>query len=172
MKTYTIISKRIDSYRELLVSIEKQNNILLNNEVKQKKEFFLITIMDVVSDNIVLCIGIVSEGHGIEPQYAFTNNHEIIIGVNHEIYIVSIMTLEKRCKQMDSLFYMFKEDTDLDMILIICEANVYGCNYALESVWEVNSDLVKDFEFLDNCIRIETDSGDRYYSSFDGCEIK
>jgi hypothetical protein len=67
---------------------------------------------------------------------------------------------------------MFKEDADLNMIFIICETNIYGCNYVLESIWEISTDLITDFEFLDNCIRIETDSGDRYYSSFDGREVK
>ena len=173
MKNIIITSKKIDSYHELIEDLKKGENILIGNDIEQKKDFLLITVTNIISNEIILLIGVVCEGHGVNPQYAFNEDeNEIIVGFNHEVCIISVDTKRIRQQKMNSIFYEFRERRDLGLIIIVCEADMYGVNYGLESVWEICCDLIINYEFLNNCIQIETDSGNYSYSMLNGCKVR
>lgn len=174
MSDIILTSNKIDSMAELMEGLRqsKAKSVLLGQKAQQRKEFIMISVKDSYTDVELLRIGVVSEGHGLKPQYAINESDEIIVGFNKEICLISIGSPDKVLrKELDSLFYEFKIIKGLNMVLVICETEVYCLNQKFKNIWSVCLDLIVDHEISDEYVKVITDEGTGVYSILDGHTI-
>lgn len=175
MSDIILTSNKIDSLAELLEGLRqsKTKSVLLGQKAQQSKEFILISVKDSNTEVEMLRIGIISEGHGLKPQYAINEPNQIIVGFNKEICLISFGSLDKVLrKELDSLFYEFKIIKGQYVVLVICETEVYCLDRKLEIIWSVCLDLIVDYEVLDEYVKVITDEGTKVFSILHGHTIK
>ena len=97
------------------------------------------------------------------------DSDEVIVGFNKEICLVSITSPNNALrKEFSSLFYEFKIIKDHNIVLVICETEVFCLNSELETIWSLCCDLIVDYEITDQYVKVITDEGAKIYSIFDG----
>lgn len=127
MSEIFLTSKKIDSKSELIEELKssKIKTILLGENAKQYVKFFEIVVKEAFEKRELLKIGIISEGHGLTPQYIIVQLNKILIGFNKEICLISVNSKNKILKrEFESLFYELKYVENLDRILVVCETEV------------------------------------------------
>jgi hypothetical protein len=169
MSSIILQSHKIDSMAELIEGLKQSKSILLGKKAQQRKEFILLSIKNSNADAELLKIGVVCEGHGLKPQYMIKDSDEVIVGFNKEICLVSITSPNNALrKEFSSLFYEFKIIKDHNIVLVICETEVFCLNSELETIWSLCCDLIVDYEITDQYVKVITDEGAKIYSIFDG----
>jgi len=163
--------KDIDSKSELLEILRqsKVKHILLGEDSTQSKSFFEISIKNPCTNNELLKVGIISEGHGLKPQYTNINLDTVIIGFNNEIYTISLNSINVMLKKrFESLLYGVQYIEKENKVLVICEANIYYLNQDLSIIWKKDMDLIIDYETTDNYIKVKTEEEKKTISIKDG----
>lgn len=169
-----LMSKQIDSMSELIEELRKgkSETVLLGQKAQQSKEFIMILVKNFYTNVELLRIGVVCEGHGLKTQYEINESNEIIIGFNKEVNLISPNSSDKVLRrELDSLFYEFKIIKNLNMILVVCETDIYCLNQRFEIVWNVFLDLIINHEITDEYVKVITDEETRVYSILNGCII-
>lgn len=171
MSNFFLVSRKIDSKAELFERIKQSHakTVLLGQEAQQSTDFIEILVNDAHTDEELLRIGVVCEGHGLKPQYTINELDELVIGFNKEICLIFLDSLDKVLKrELDSLFYEFKFIKSHNVLLVVCETELYCLNKKLEILWTVSLDLIVDHEITEEYIKVVMDEETRVYSILDG----
>lgn len=71
-------------------------------------------------------------------------------------------------KELKSLFYEFKFIKNPNLIVVVCETEIYCLNANLETVWQVCLDLIIDHEITDEYVKVVTEEETRVLSLLNG----
>lgn len=154
MNIHTLI---VDSKSEMIEYLRQcgTRQVLLgeNSEVEGGNYIFQVEH----DGNILITVGIIAEGHGLQPQYKLLNN-KLVIGFNKEIHIIDIDKNVDNTLYADSLFYEFASDDFLNSIVAIFELGIICFSYEGIILWKYSTDIISDYYFKNNMIYITTDS--------------
>ena len=173
MSNIILSINEIDSKSELIERLRKSDveTIMIGENEEQSQDFFEITVTD-ISNTELLKIGVISEGQGLKPQYSINDFGKIIIGLNKEICLISIDEFNKvLIKKLESLFYEFKFLKNINLIVVVCETEIYCLNTNLETIWNVSLDLIVDYEITDEFVKAVTDDKTYFYKVLNGSLI-
>lgn len=171
MNSAVLQSSRVDSYSELVERLRqsRSDSIILGENAQQFREFVLLIINCASEMKELLRIGIISEGHGLEPQYLISEPDKMIVGLNREICLIFFSSPSRILRrEFGSLFYEFMIVESHNVIVVVCEAEVCCLNQRLELLWNVYSDLIIDYKISGEHVRIVTDEGAKTYLTING----
>jgi len=171
MSNIILTSNNVDSKAELIEGLKNSEveTILLGEKAQQYQGFIEISVKDSCADAELLKIGVIYEGHGLKPQYSINEFEKLIIGFNKKICLISLYSLDKLLiKELKSLFYEFKFIKNLNLIVVVCETEIYCLNANIETIWQVCLDLVIDHEITDEYVKVVTEEETRVFSLLNG----
>lgn len=104
-------------------------------------------------------IGIISEGHGLKPEFKCMEDN-LFIGFNREVKIVDSNGNYKTVTA-NSLFYEFIEGVAPDEIIAVFELEIICFSLQGHKKWVHYTDSITDYDLIDkDKIHITTDAGE------------
>jgi|SRR5690625_489100 len=147
---------QIDSESELRDNIYQKQGILLGSEIENTRRYYM-TEMNLYNDN--LSIGILSGGHGIDPQIKIIDSR-LIITSDQMLYIFSVnQKTTTKVIECDSLIFDLIVHTNDKSVIVICELDIKCITYEGDTKWSWQSDdTIIDYEINHDVINIVTEA--------------
>ncbi|WP_339061224.1 hypothetical protein [Tepidibacillus marianensis] len=148
---------KVDSESELIELCTRNNAILLGREAEGKRKYYLIEMQ---YQEFIRVVGLVNEGHGIEPHVAILrNNDSAIIASDKSVYIINLGDLKISSHLLcNSIVYdVFHDLANGNRIIIICELEVRCISSKGELLWKHDSDVITDYKLHSDFIELSTD---------------
>lgn len=114
------------------------------------------------NENRELIIGIISEGHGLKPEYKCFED-KILIGFNREVKIINSIGDYKTIKS-NSLFYEFADISNINEIVAIFELEIKCFSIDGREKWVHFTNVINDYYIDDSSMHIITDDGEEIVS--------
>lgn len=132
--------------------------MILGEDSQIERNFFLFRIEMKYDLSLVLEIGVVSEGHGLQPECKLIDDKHICIGFNKEVHIIDINNFLKSCKvKLDSLFYEFISLERKDRLTVLQELGLTCISLDGEKLWEHSTNVINDYKVENDSIELSTD---------------
>lgn len=161
------VNLRIESKSEMKEFLRncKSKYLLLGEDSQVEGGLYIFEIKE---ENLLkLTIGLITEGHGLQPECKIIGE-KILIGFNKEIHTINITTNENNKIKTDSLFYEFASENYDDKVIAIFELGVMCLSLNGEKVWEYYTDIISDYSIESENINIITDLGEEQISLLTG----
>ena len=114
-------------------------------------------------ENSEFIIGIISEGHGLKPEFKCIEDN-LLIGFNREVKIVDSSGNYKTVTA-NSLFYEFIEGATLNEIIAVFELEIICFSLQGYKKWVHCTDIITDYHIIDkDKMHITTDQGEETIS--------
>lgn len=160
MSLINITKITVDSKSELKEKLRNSNspNLIIGEDSQVENRFYIFRgeINDGVST--IFEIGVISEGHGLQPECKFIDEKHICIGLNKEIHIVDSQDFSKHYKIiLDSLFYEFISSDRKDRIIALHELGIICVSLDGVKLWEHSTEVINNFKIKNNTIELITD---------------
>lgn len=121
-------------------------------------------------ENSEFLIGIISEGHGLKPEFKCMED-KLLIGFNREVKIVDSSGNNKTVTA-DSLFYEFVEGAAPDEMIAVFELEMICFSLQGNKKWIHCTDSVTDYYLVDkDKMHITTDEGEEIIFLRTGNEV-
>ena len=121
-------------------------------------------------ENSEFLIGIISEGHGLKPEFKCMED-KLLIGFNREVKIVDSSGNYKTVTA-NSLFYEFVECVAPDEIIAVFELEMICFSLQGNKKWVHCTDSITDCDLIDkDKIHITTDAGEEIISLQTGNKV-
>lgn len=160
MSSFKIIKIVVDSKSELKEKLKNStcNSLMLGEDSEIERSSFLFRVVMEEDLLTVLEIGVVSEGHGLQPECKLIDEKYICIGFNKEVHIIDIDNFLKRCKvKLDSLFYEFISLERKDRLIVLQELGLTCISLEGKKIWEHSTDVINDYKVVNDSIELSTD---------------
>ncbi|MBK1811936.1 hypothetical protein JHL18_15045 [Clostridium sp. YIM B02505] len=162
-----IFKLNVESKSEMIEYLRKcnSNQLLLgeNSEVVGGLYIFQVKSNEVVR----LTVGVITEGHGLEPECKYVGD-KLLIGFNKEVHIIDTSTNENKKICADSLFFEFASETNSNRIIAVFELEVMCFSLEGNTFWRCFTDVINEYFIENNNISIVTDSGKEKISLLTG----
>ncbi|OQB14537.1 MAG: hypothetical protein BWY15_01046 [Firmicutes bacterium ADurb.Bin193] len=155
-----IIKIIVDSKSELKEKLRgsTSDNLILGENSEVERDFYIFKVEAENGLSTILEIGVISEGHGLQPECKLIDERHICIGVNKEVHIIDIYNFLKRCTVMfDSLFYEFISLERKDRIIVLQELGLTCISLDGVKLWEHSTNVINDYKVEKDRIVLITD---------------
>lgn len=160
MSSINITKIIVDSKSELKEKLRNStsDNLILGEDSQLERNFYAFRVEMKDDLSTVLEIGIISEGHGLQPECKLIDEKHICIGFNKEVHIIDINNFSKRYKVMlDSLFYEFILLERKDRLIVLQELGLTCISLDGVKLWEHSTDVINDYKIENDSIELATD---------------
>lgn len=155
-----IIKIIVDSKSELKEKLINStvNNLIIGEDSQIERDFYVFRIEMKDDMSTVFEIGVISEGHGIQPECKLIDKKHICIGFNKEVHIINSENLTKHYKVMlDSLFYEFMPLERKDRLIVLHELGLICISLNGVKLWEHSTDVINEYKIENDSIELITD---------------
>ncbi|WP_251862285.1 hypothetical protein [Clostridium sp. Marseille-Q2269] len=157
----------LDSESELREYIRVNEGIIVGNDVQVKKKFYMI---EQLTENMKKFIGILNEDHGILPIIVKLKNIDVIVlASDRSIYIINLRKNEIIKNILcDSIIFELMIKENEDKMFILCELGIQCLTTEGDKIWTYNSEVISDFTFYDNYVKLTVEDVDYKISLLNG----
>lgn len=162
----------LDSESELKEKCKAKYAMLLGDNTEGKRKYYFIETQHQESKNM---IGLVNEGHGIEPTVLILKDLDLMLITSDEsVYIIDLKKNEILSHMLcDSLIYEAIVDANDDKrIFIICELEVRCISAAGIMFWRYDCDVINDYKLHKDFLELIFDESTIKISLTDGHVLK
>lgn len=160
MSVINITKRKIDSKSELKENLRNTDypSLIIGEDSESEVKFYIFEGNKGFNTQNLFQIGIISEGHGLEPDCKIIDERYLLIGLNSEVHIIDIINLTKNNKiVLDSLFYEFILLNSKDKFIVLYELGIICVSIYGSILWEYSTDVINDYKIYDSIIKIITD---------------
>lgn len=160
MSIINIVKIIVDNKSELKEKMRKSKtpNLIVGEDSQIENSFYIFKgeINNGTSD--IFEIGVISEGHGLQPECKLIDESYVLLGMNKEIHIVDIKDFSRHYKFVfDSLFYEFVSCKLKDRIIALYELGVICVSLDGVKLWNHSTEIICDYKVMNNTIELITD---------------
>lgn len=149
MSSINIIKIVVDSKSELKEKLRNStsDNLILGEDSQIERSFYVFRVEMKDDLSTALEIGIISEGHGLQPECKLIDDKHICIGFNKEVHIININNFLKSCKvKLDSLSYEFISLERKDRLTVLQELGLTCISLDGEKLWKHSTNVINDYK--------------------------
>jgi len=149
--------KELSSYLEVqnVISNCRLGAVVLGGESEVPQRFYSIEIhASGLSDRPAFGIGLLSEGHGLEPEMCLIDDNHLLLGLNSQLAVIDLLQRQvDNVIRLESLFRTLLS-TETGQIIVIHDIGIAALARDASLLWNYSEDLVEDWELEENHIRI------------------
>lgn len=159
----------VDSRNVLLDKLKQcvKGYVILGDNSEQEKDFYLVKLFSQEDGNEYFGIGIISEGHGLQPNIMVNHlENSIFFGFNKEVVLFNCLNkvVVKRY-QIDSLFYNFVNLAEQNCVLVVHELGIIKITINGEKIWNYTSEIICGLRLDNNAIELFLEEGSHIHLS-------
>lgn len=165
-----IFKLNVESKSEMIEYLRKcdSNQLLLGENSEVEGGLYIFQVKS--NEGVRLTVGVITEGHGVEPECKYVDDR-LLIGFNKEVHIIDTSTNEDKKISADSLFYEFASEINSNKIVAIFELEVMCFSLEGNRSWRCFTDVINEYFIENNNINIVTDLGKEKISLLTGEKI-
>lgn len=167
MNSFEFRLYELESESELKEYVRVNKGIIVGNDAQIKNKFYVI---EHLTDEVKKIVGILNEGHGIMPTAVKIKNTDVaVLTSDKSIYIFSLKKNEIIRKIIcDSLIFDVVTRDNEGKMFIICELGIQCLTTAGDRVWAYDSEIISDYDFHENYIKLIVEDTDYKISLING----